>query len=693
MAKVWKGIISVKLKRIYTLMICCLVAQALGADRDQTSIVTEVEGGLVVVIGCKTPDLWSTLRPGNRYVVQGLDTDAGCVNVAIKAVKAKGIYGPVSARLFDGRHLPYADNLVNQLVISDPGFQISQTEMMRVLVPGGTAIINGVKTRKAVPQNIDAWSHHLHGPDGNPVAKDEVVGPPARFQWIADPKYQRHHDSEPSINALVSAGGRVFYLVDEAPIGLVGKNDLPDKWSLLARDAFNGIELWKIRVEDWGWRTYADTYFRYRADIVPVNVHRRVVATDDRVYATLGMHAPVSEIDAATGKVLRRYQKTEDTREILYHDGDLVLSIWKDAKLKLTVVDAATGNVEWETGYDYAGSNVEMEKMKIKKDAVLNAAIDGDTICFMDMKNIVCLDRNTGKQRWNKPLSQSKNLRVGTLIVKDGVVLYADPGILKAISAANGKQMWTQGLSGKLGLWFKWKDVFVINGVVWTWKKGGNVKGYDLKTGKVIKYVSPGNIFRVDHHHRCYRNKATSRYLIASRRGAEFIDLVEGNPANHSVHNWIRGICHYGMMPANGLLYAPPEPCKCYFYERITGFVALAAEGSGGNAASRAENTWKLVKGPGYSDVGGQAAKAGQSDWPAFRADGPRSSSTKERLPANIGKRWEIQLPGTLSAPIAVGEHMYVTAVDAHTVYALDAASGKIIWEHTAAGRVVDIGE
>jgi outer membrane protein assembly factor BamB len=95
-----------------------------------------------------------------------------------------------------------------------------------------------------------------------------------------------------------------------------------------------------------------------------------------------------------------------------------------------------------------------------------------------------------------------------------------------------------------------------------------------------------------------------------------------------------------------------------------------------------------VVKGPAYSDFGGQTTKAGKSDWPAFRADGPRSSSTKERLPANIGKRWEIQLPGTLSAPIAVGEHMYVTAVDAHTVYALDAASGKIIWEHTAGGRV-----
>jgi outer membrane protein assembly factor BamB len=277
---------------------------------------------------------------------------------------------------------------------------------------------------------------------------------------------------------------------------------------------------------------------------------------------------------------------------------------------------------------------------------------------------------------------------VGTLIVHGGVVLYAEPGVLKAISAADGAEMWSQRISPRIGLWFKWKDVFVINGLVWTWdsneKEAAKIVGYDLKTGKARKEALMGNIFNVDHHHRCYRNKATSRYLIASRRGAEFLDLVKGN---HSVHNWIRGMCHYGMMPANGLLYAPPEPCQCFRYERITGFVALAAKAHGETTAGRAEERQKLVKGPAYSAVG-QATKAGKSDWPAFRADGSRSSSTRGSLPANIAKRWEIQLPSTLSAPIAVGEHMYVTAVDAHTVYALDAASGKIIWEHTAGGRV-----
>ncbi|MDP7130784.1 MAG: hypothetical protein QF437_09855, partial [Planctomycetota bacterium] len=87
------------------------------------------------------------------------------------------------------------------------------------------------------------------------------------------------------------------------------------------------------------------------------------------------------------------------------------------------------------------------------------------------------------------------------------------------------------------------------------------VKGFDPVTGEMKKKVSLGGLFSAPHHHRCYRNRATERYILASRRGTEYIDLEEGQ---HTVHNWVRGICHLGMFPANGLQYAPPHPCMCY---------------------------------------------------------------------------------------------------------------------------------
>ena len=34
--------------------------------------------------------------------------------------------------------------------------------------------------------------------------------------------------------------------------------------------------------------------------------------------------------------------------------------------------------------------------------------------------------------------------------------------------------------------------------------------------------------FPSHHHHRCYRDKATSRYILGGRTGTEFIDLATG---------------------------------------------------------------------------------------------------------------------------------------------------------------------
>ena len=76
-------------------------------------------GGLVVHLGCADGRLTSELYAGSNYVVHGLDTDRENVKRARKYIRSLGLYGPVSADMFDGEHLPYSDNLVN-LVVVDP---------------------------------------------------------------------------------------------------------------------------------------------------------------------------------------------------------------------------------------------------------------------------------------------------------------------------------------------------------------------------------------------------------------------------------------------------------------------------------------------------------------------------------------------------------------------------------------------
>ena len=151
--------------------------------------------------------------------------------------------------------------------------------------PGG----DWVQLRKLWPAEIDQWTHYLHGADGNPVARDRVVGPPKHYQWISGPMWQRSHETDSSISTLVTAAGRLFYIEDQAPISLVGDHSLPDKWFLVARDAFNGVELWKVPIRRWGWREWKETWFTNRPGDFPLNLQKRLVAAGDQRVRDAGL--------------------------------------------------------------------------------------------------------------------------------------------------------------------------------------------------------------------------------------------------------------------------------------------------------------------------------------------------------------------------------------------------------------------
>ena len=76
-----------------------------------------VQGGLVVHVGCEDPELLVRLRKGRAYRVHALDRDAAKADRARKWIQAQGCYGSVAVDTWDGRRLPYADNLVNVLVL------------------------------------------------------------------------------------------------------------------------------------------------------------------------------------------------------------------------------------------------------------------------------------------------------------------------------------------------------------------------------------------------------------------------------------------------------------------------------------------------------------------------------------------------------------------------------------------------
>jgi outer membrane protein assembly factor BamB len=374
-------------------------------------------------------------------------------------------------------------------------------------------------------------------------------------------------------------------------------------------------------------------------------------------------------------------------------------------------VEAESGRALWQTEPTLKGTEQEYfpqwrrrgEEEGPRVDPALNPAADGDAICLIDGGELVCLSFKTGEERWRRRIAEGETAaKAGTLIVQDGVALHADPTRLIALSLDSGEQLWSR-TSRTLGhLWFEWKDVFVVDGIVWTWSEECaerefrpgpnsyrrrwpiNVDGYDLHTGALARQVSTEHVLEAPHHHRCYRNKATSRYLISSRRGSEFLDLTGGK---HTVHNWVRGTCHLGMFPANGLQYVPPHPCVCYISEQINGFTALAPEIPAEYASDQSEGTPVLQRGPAYGSVAISEADLSE-DWPTYRADSMRSGAAGGDVPQELVTRWRVPVAAKLSPPIAVEGRVYLSATDEHRVIALDAEDGRELWDFTAEARV-----
>jgi len=675
-----------------------------------------VKGGLVVHLGCGDGKLTAALRANDSYVVQGLDMDPKAVEAARKNIQAIGLYGKVSVERFAGDHLPYVDNLVNLIVAEKLG-QVPMSEVMRVLAPGGVAYVNtggqGTKTVKPWPQEMDQWTHYLHDSGNNAVAHDTVVGPPRGLHWFAGPLYCRTHETDSSISAMVSAGGRLFYILDEGPIGVADER-LPQKWALLARDAFSGVYLWEVPLPQWGWPEWKKSELagvdwttvkghRLRS---PVTLPRRLVSDGDRVYVTLGYKAPVTALDAATGATLRTYSGTENTDEILCSGKTLVVCIRKDhvgagrpkaadedgkkggkkagkkggkqaaaadnptapTSDRIVALNADTGQILWQVS---AGSVVQ-----------LSPAIDGDRVFYQDRENVVCLDLNSGAPRW-RSASRARGGQLfnssDTLIACHGVVVLNAEG-LEAFAADSGKLLWSAKAAKGPGI-SNAPDLFLTAGLVWD---GSDLNGRDPQTGEVKKTLDLQKLINPWHHYRCYRSKATDRYLLWPKQGAEFIDLVG---SNNMRHDWFRGPCKYGVLPCNGLVYAGPHQCSCFAGVKLNGFNALSAQSSAPTAGPTSEP--RFEKGPAYaSHPDPQSPIPNPSDWPSFRADCKRSGSTASPVPASLSPVWQTRLTGKLSQPVVANGKLLVAAIDANQVCCLDAKDGRPLWSFTAGGRV-----
>jgi len=719
-------------KKFVIVLVVLLPEACLCADR-----TPDVKGGLVVRVGCDGAASLRALRASEAFLVQGLDRSGARVAEIRKQLLKTGDCGPITVRPWDGRALPYRDGVVNLLLLTGPA--VDAAEIKRVLAPRGVARVPAdAKARfggialvpagdwleyvKPVPAEIDDWSHYLHGPSNNAVSADTRVAPPGQLQWKGGPEWARHHDHQPSTVAMVSAAGRVFTIMDEGPISSI---QLPPRWVLAARDAFNGKVLWKRRIASW-WPHLWPNKKGY------VMGPRRLVADAEAVYCTLGLNAPLTAIDAATGALVRTYAGTRVTEEFVLC-GRMLFAIVTDRvrepddrtpmlmrqhardwprgapPTKILAIDKRTGKQLW-------ARDQQVRQMTL--------AADRDRVCFHDGKKLVALSARTGAPLWESgPIPTAPDRYSAwfgaTLVLHKDVVLFAGgekvashrggADTMTAVSATDGKTLWTaphppSGYDSP-------EDLFVIDNLAWcapltNRRHSGMFLGHDLRTG-AVKRRYPDTTGQHMPHHRCHRAKATASYILTSRTGIEFVD-VHGRQ-KRSRNDWVRGGCLYGIMPANGLIYTPPHACACYVLAKLTGFCALAPR-SRTPIPARSPASAKPEKGPAYGKNPPSFAKATEGlrqsairnlsskasakedpqsdDWPMYRHDAARSGSVRTEVAPDVRSLWQTRLPPPLTAPVVAGGRCYVASVDAHTVHALDAADGAVLWRFTAGGRI-----
>ncbi len=625
-----------------------------------------VAGGVIVYVGRGVDH--ASLLSDDAFVAQVLDTDQERVDRARQQVFISEAQGRLTFRHWPGGALPYTDNLINALVWEEAAGAPDMSEIMRVLAPGGIAFIqqnDAWETRtKPRPEAMDAWTHFRYDAGGAGMSRDTLVGPPRRLQWEAGPRFMRSHEIETGLSCMVSDKGRIYYILDEGPIGITDAR-FPAKWSLLCRDGFNGALLWQRPLPDWGWQRWSgearvndpNTWLGLRTR--GPGVERLMAAVDNTLFVTLGFGAPITAINGATGETLRRYDDTTGVLEFVVHQGIVIAR--QDGPKPVMALRASSGDILWQ----------REESMCLER----SLAAAGDRVFYHTRNELVAVALETGAELWRG----KSEIRPNVVMATPETVLTAQTSVMKAFCVETGVELWeAPGVQRRGG----YLDVFVGDGMVWS----GNPEftAREARTGDLTQQLSLQRVLETGHHWRCYANKATCRFLVTAVRGAEFLDLRDDA---HTRHNWFRGPCLSGMMPANGLLYVPSHQCFCYPAVRMDGFFALATADEHSTSAAGEHPEERLETGPAYGDVQ-EARPIASDEWPMYRRDVKRSGSALFSMSAEVAEHWTATPGGNLTPPVAAYGRVFVAQKDAGAIVCLDLDTGATQWRRAVSGPI-----
>jgi len=687
----------------------------------------EASKGLCAVLGCGDAKLVLALVRSSGLLVHVIEPNGATVAAARKALDIDGLYGTrviVEQGRFD--RLPYADNLLDAVVavsLSDQTLgNVPLPEVLRVLRPRGKAIIGRAKLRgggreglsaarlekwvravkterasagadafglwaeivKPVPEGIDDWTHWQHGPDNNPFSSDRVIKAPYMTQFLALPYYS----TMPSISVI--AGGRMFRAAGHMAI-----HEREERYlnTLYATNVYNGALLWTRPLP---------TGFL---------VHRSLMlATPEGLYLMEPKQCLLLDPETGAEKesiVLPQQANGDEYWQwMALKDGVLYVLLGGPEKpaevIKRKRPTGAWGWDELSQGYyegqypwGYGRTIVALNPRT--KESVWTyrseTPIDSRALCMSDGRLFVhseghyvaCLDTRTGDERWKnddagllaaiaEPHDQGLGFKTTpyAICTPDGLY-FGGRGRrnVVGVSAQDGRLLWA--LPGA----YNATNLLFYDGHLYAHIPSCTM--LDPLTGQALKdlHIAKRSCSRLTGCPDCFFHRGsinggegTTRYVLASDQP--------------TVIHAFRPACNDGIIPAQGLLHVTPWDCDCNL--QLMGSLALCP--AGGFEFNRpATDAERLQAGADVAQVA--AFSESPLDWPTYRGNNRRSSSTAVTIPVSVAARWQYkpEAPFAPTPPTVAGGLVFVGGKDGK-VRALDGPTGKQRWRFYTAGPV-----
>jgi outer membrane protein assembly factor BamB len=655
-----------------------------------------VTRGICVVLGDDKCELAMQLAKDTELLIYVQLPQAQDVQTARKLVDEAKLYGTrvfVESGALAELHL--TDNLADALIAVGEGTDVPEAEALRVVRPGGKALLGQKVLVKPFPAGVDDWSHPYHGPDNNPQSQDKVILAPYLTQFLAEPRYA------PLPQVTVTSAGRVFKAFGHVAFK---EREEPYLNKLVAFNGYNGTILWQ--------RDLAEG----------VMIHRNtMIATPETLY--VGDDKSCKVIDTATGRL------REEIVPPLEHAGG---TFWKWMALENGVLYALMGEQEqrdetkrwrreahgwpWDPiseGFNQPnhpwgfGRNVlaiDPASKKVLWSYREDEPVDGRAIC---MKNgriyifrfgayLACLDAKAGNLLWRKTPDNAPDLfnSLGTYLSRqdwrtnwrttcylkcsDKALYFAGPpiGKLLVVSAEDGRILWENSYSN-FQLVLRDDALYGLSGQI---DKHPCVK-FDPLTGEVLA--------EIDHSRRACTRPTGSADAIFFRAsgGSVRLDLASNRP------QWIlpmRPVCQDGVIIANGLLYWWPSVCDCQL--TLYGVTCLGPAGDF-DFSPTATAKQRLERGAGNLKKVADLPES-SADWPTFRADNIGSATSAATGPDQAKLLWRFE-PGVKfssaaplpTAPVAAGGLVFAGGPDG-IVRAFDATTGALRWKAYAGGDI-----